>query len=169
MSAKDKKSAIKNTFSYTFEYGEFPLHTDTSFLQLPAKYVILSSFKSIDTSTTIININDFLRDATNEELALIKNSVYLVRTGALTFYTSLMCKANDKFIFRYDPQCMKPMNKAAMEAEELITKFSKVANKTKISWDNPKVLIIDNWQTLHGREALKENKSRTLKRIYIKN
>jgi hypothetical protein len=165
---KTKSIAIKNTFSYNFGLGEFPFHTDTAFWEQPAKYVLLSNGTLSKTATTIITYDQLLKLLTPLEISELKKSIFLVKTPSRNFYTSIINGSFNREYIRYDNNCMKPINKSAILSIGIIQeKLNKISPK-KISWDNSKVLLLDNWRTFHGREFLKEDEIRILKRIYIK-
>lgn len=165
---KYKKDAIKNTFSYKYEYDRFPLHTDTAFWEIPAKYVLLSCDELNNTATTIITYEEIYKHLTTSEILELKKSIFLVKTSTKNFYTSFMNKYLDHTFIRFDSNCMKPINKSANTTLDIIeNKLGKLSLKN-IIWDKPKVFIFDNWKVLHGRECIKSDENRILKRIYIK-
>nr|WP_199001847.1 TauD/TfdA family dioxygenase [Flavobacterium sp. ASV13] len=165
---KHKKDSVKNTFSYNYEFERFPLHTDTAFWEIPAKFVLLSSNELSHTATTIIAYEDIYKSLSISEISEIKKSIFIVKTATKNFYTSFINKYLDDNFIRFDSNCMKPVNKSAKITLEIIEdKLVKIPVRN-ITWDKPKVIIFDNWKVLHGREAVKTDEHRILKRIYIK-
>ena len=63
---------------------------------------------------------------------------------------------------------MKPANKSARNVLSIIDEKLNDISINKVLWNEPKIFIFDNWRILHGRESVKNDKTRTLKRIYIK-
>lgn len=165
LSPKGKTQAIKDTFSYNYEFGEFPFHTDTAFWNTPVRYILMSCTKS-STSTTIIKWQDMLSLCSDAERKILEKAIFLIKTPRYSFYTQLFNRYSSETFFRFDPNCMFPKNNSAKVAEEILKDKIKETHVTKISWDRPKVLIIDNWKALHGRDAI-YNKDRILRRIYI--
>ncbi|MYY47045.1 hypothetical protein EH153_03520 [Elizabethkingia anophelis] len=165
---KNKEEATKNTFSYNFELDKFPFHTDTAFWELPARFVLLSCENKSDTGTTFVTFNDIYKDLTSLEISELRKSIFLIKTTTKNFYTSFLNKHLNQEFIRFDSNCMKPVNKSAKTTLEIIDeKLNKLAIN-KITWDKPKVFVFDNWKILHGRESVKNNENRILKRIYIK-
>lgn len=164
---KMKSEAIKNSFSYNYEYGVFPLHTDTAFWNIPARYVLLSNDKSSNTATTIVHTNEFIKLLSDKELQEIKKSIFVVKTQNANFYTKIINRNAQDFFFRFDLNCMKPVNSSAENIKEIFESKVSLFSMKKICWDDPKILVFDNWKTLHGRDAIGEDKNRKLKRIYI--
>lgn len=165
---KFKKDAVKNTFSYNFEYENFPFHTDTAFWNIPARYVLLSCEGSSKTATTFVTYREIYKTLTHKEFDEMKKSIFLVKTANKNFYSSFINTYENKILIRLDTNCMKPMNNSAKRALELINKKLNNSQINKIEWNKPKVFIFDNWRILHGRESINLGESRILKRIYIK-
>jgi alpha-ketoglutarate-dependent taurine dioxygenase len=168
LTPKNKFEAIKDTLSYNFEYDDFPLHTDTAFWKEPARYVLMSSETNNNTATTILNAKEIISLLSLKEINEIKKSIFLVKTPSYNFYTSLINKHNNQTFFRFDRNCMKPINQSAEFTNEIIEEKINMLNINKIIWDKPKAFILNNWLTIHGRESIKNDKNRILKRIYIK-
>lgn len=165
---KNSNIAIKDTFSYNYEMAEFPFHSDTAFWNLPAKYVLLSCEGLSDTATTFLTFEDIYKTLNPEEVIELNKSIFFVKTPTKKFYSSLInIYANQKFI-RFDTNCMKPVNKSATKILLIIDNKINQLKISKIRWDQPKVFIFDNWRILHGRESVKNDENRILKRIYIK-
>jgi len=68
---------IKKSFSYHFEFGNFPLHTDTAFWHLPAKYLILYSDIRSNAATTLVNFNEITDKAENKLNQLLNDGIFL--------------------------------------------------------------------------------------------
>ena len=82
-------------------------------------------------------------------------------------YSSLYFKYQSQTGFKFDANCMKPINRDARLFHAKITEcFSDLAT-TPITWTGNKAVILDNWNTLHGRRAVSNTeKNRNLFRIY---
>lgn len=165
---KKKTEALKNTLSYNFEYKEFPLHTDTAFWEIPSRYVLLSCENYSSTATTIIKSEELINLLSIKELSEFKNSIFLVKTQNSNFYTSILSIICNIKCFRFDSNCMRPLNNSAKISEEIIKEKIQLIEVTRIIWNNPKILIFDNWSTLHGRDEVVNDEKRIIKRIYIK-
>lgn len=168
LTPKVKTEAKKNTFSYNFEHQKFPLHTDTAFWNLPARFVLMSCEDTSETATTFVTYDEICKILTESELVNLKKSIFLVKTTNKNFYTSLINTYENNTFLRFDRNCMKPINKNAKIALNIIDEKLNELTIHKVLWDKSKIFIFDNWRILHGRESFKNEKTRTLKRIYIK-
>lgn len=164
---KQSDEATKNTLSHRFGLNSFPLHTDTSFWNLPAKYIIMSCPDGCNTSTTLIHWQKIKEHLSDNDLINFEQAIYLVKTPNKTFYTKLIHFHNAQHYFRYDPFIMKPINKHAKNIDKTLNTILKNLNLIKINWIENKTIIIDNWKMLHGRESIKKDLNRKIKRIYI--
>jgi alpha-ketoglutarate-dependent taurine dioxygenase len=70
--------------------------------------------------------------------------------------------------WRYDEHCMVPVNEAATIAHAELPQMLARCEVHEIDWSGNLALIIDNWQTLHGRgEEPPAEQLRILQRIYV--
>lgn len=168
LTPKVKTEAKKNTFSYNFEHQKFPLHTDTAFWNLPARFVLMSCEDISETATTFVTYNEICKILTESELIEMKKAIFTIKTNSKSFYTSLINTYESNVFLRFDKNCMKPANKSARNIVSIIDEKLNDISINKVLWDKPKIFIFDNWRILHGRESVKNDKTRTLKRIYIK-
>lgn len=166
LTPKDKFEAIKNTFSYKHGFEKFPFHTDTAFWNTPARYVLMSS-KNISLTETLIIDLEYINNLNTEEISILEKSIFLVKTNQSNFYCSILSKQNESLILRFDSNIMKAVNSYAKKAIFIIENIINNSKIHRINWDNPKVLIIDNWRTLHARSSVYNKENRILKRIYI--
>ncbi|UXD71072.1 TauD/TfdA family dioxygenase [Sphingobacterium faecium] len=166
---KDKSLAIKKSFSYQFEFKSFPLHTDTAFWHLPARYLILYSDVKSNAATTVINFNTIIYKANSNLDPLLRDGIFLEKTPSTAFYTKLLNRYLNRSFIRFDPNTMYPMNKEAKETCKMITDVINHVTPYRIEWNIPKLVIIDNWHCLHGREEVNTvtDTNRILKRIYL--
>lgn len=166
LSPKEKTESIKNTFSYKYGFEKFPFHTDTAFWNIPARYVLMSC-ENISSTETLILTLESVNKLTTEELCILEKSIFLVKTNQSNFYCSVLSKVNGSQIFRYDPNTMKAINSYAKKAIMVIENIINNSEIHRINWNNPQILIIDNWKTLHARSSIIDKEDRILKRIYI--
>jgi alpha-ketoglutarate-dependent taurine dioxygenase len=52
---------------------------------------------------------------------------------------------------RYDPGCMVPQGSESEASAKLIAHRAKEVGFTAVHWRTGDVLVIDNWNALHGR------------------
>lgn len=165
---KNRDEAKENTFSYNFEYEKFPFHTDTAFWDLPARFVLMSCEGISKAKTTFIGYDEIYKALLPSEISELKKSIFLIKTPTKNFYTSFINTYNSHIFMRLDTNCMKPINKSAKISLNIIDEKLNTLHVNKVDWDKPKVFIFDNWRILHGRESVKNDENRILKRIYIK-
>lgn len=165
LTPKEKTEAIKNTFSHKYGFEKFPFHTDTAFWNIPARYVLMSS-KDIGLTETLVLTLESVSQLNTEEISILDKSIFLVKTNQSNFYCSLISRQNGNQILRYDPNSMKAINSYAKKAIMIIENIVENSQIHRINWNKPKILIIDNWKTLHTRSSIID-KERILKRIYI--
>jgi alpha-ketoglutarate-dependent taurine dioxygenase len=156
---------LKGTLSNSYGFSDFPLHTDTAFWTKPVRYILLSSYKSSSSQTIIASFNSMLEKLSLSDLKSAERAIFRVRTIHSQFYTSLKFMENDIIGFKYDPNCMEPVNFHGKRFVENIKTVN--TETTNVNWSGRKAVLIDNWKVLHGRTAVNPNENRELKRIYI--
>lgn len=164
---KTKVGTVKGTFSNRFGHSEFPFHTDTAFILTPVRYLLFHNVEKSTCDTILISFQRIIDALTTKELENLERAIFLVKTNQISFYTSLLLKANDEIGIRYDQTCMFPSNKSAKFIEPIIQNILSACKPLSINWTGNKTVIIDNWKNLHGRKAIGTDTSRELKRIYI--
>jgi alpha-ketoglutarate-dependent taurine dioxygenase len=81
----------------------------------------------------------------------------------------LTFKRGGEIGYRFDPNIMKPKNDVAKIVHKAILKAMSDLPKIEINWVGNQVAIIDNWQFLHGRNAVgKKEDNRELLRLYVR-
>lgn len=163
LSPKDSNSTTSRSFSFQFGLGEFPLHTDTSYWKIPARYVILYSKEASETHTSILDA-----DCTQEVFLKFKKQKPIfssMRTNGAV-YDMPWIDGSNRYV-KYDPCYMRPANISAAKLVESIEVCHKQLAK-KITWKKNQALIIDNWRCLHGRGNHLKGEPRNLMRIYRK-
>ena len=163
-----RADARKGTLSDTYGTGLFPLHTDTAFWPVPSRYVVLRVRGDIRRHTTVLTFADLLREGTAELYALAERSVWLVRTPSKSFYCSMKFRSRGTTGWRYDRQCMIPVNDAAVKVQELLRPLLLGDRIHYINWTDDLAVVLCNWEVLHGRGPSPpcEN-GRILERVYV--
>lgn len=167
LTPKNENKAIKGTFSYNHGFGEFPLHTDTAFLKLPVRYLLLHLVGESPSSTIIVPFRKVWEYLSKNEKTKLERAIYIVKTNKEKFYTSLLFRKNNIEGFKYDPTCIFPFNKYAKKIEPILQRVFSEIKLLNIKWTGNKTVIFDNWKNLHGRKSVEKNIERKLKRIYI--
>lgn len=155
----NREMATSPSFSRNFGHGIFPLHTDTSFWKVPARYVVSYMTEASSTATVI------LPSLSTRELLLRYrrlNPIFVRTTTTGMNYSPPWFGPDSEFIV-FDSCYMKPVNKAAVQFCEAFDKcFDHSINTI---WHGSKMLIIDNWRAAHGRQKA-DDSSRILHRFY---
>ncbi|CZG21748.1 hypothetical protein SDA22_00280 [Legionella pneumophila serogroup 1] len=164
----DGKNSIKGTLSNIYGFSEFPLHTDTAFWPIPARYVVMGMFNKSNCSTSILNLTDFFSEPNQQALRKAQNSIYLIKTIEGKRYTSFYFKNGSKDGFRFDTNCMIPVNNESKIFHTELIKWLIKQKRSTINWSGNKAIILDNWKILHGRGAIPySERNRKLMRIYV--
>jgi hypothetical protein len=97
--------------------------------------------------TSLLRFRDL--HATEHERALLEAAPFLVRNSRRSFYSTI-CSPLRPFI-RFDEGCMAPQSKEGEASAKLIARRATEVGVTAVHWRIGDVLIIDNWNVLHGR------------------
>lgn len=151
--------ATSPSFSRAYGHGRFPLHTDTSFWKVPARYMV--SYMREASSTATVVLPSFL---TRELLVRYKrlNPIFSRSTTAGVSYSPPWFGSDSEFIV-FDTCYMKPANRAAVEFHEAIE--ARFEDSIDTLWKGSKMLIVDNWRAAHGRQKAGDE-DRILHRFY---
>lgn len=159
--AQKKEDTTKDSLSKRYGLAQFPIHTDCAYLRIPPKYILLRYVGSIKNPTPTIIIDFDFSKLTIDEHDFLFSSVWYVKSADGGFYSTI-CKEG---LIRYDTEVMRSVNSINNKMETILKKME---TKT-IEWTNNKVVIINNWTTLHFRPKVTEteNHKRILQRINI--
>ena len=163
LSPSDKQNATSRSFSYYYEHGQFPMHSDTAFWQAPARYVILKAQVASPTPTLLLPFPELQKII---QSARIETAIFSIRTTSGSHYGRAQF-AKDTFGIRFDSCYMKSANR---DAKALVDILSFPPNKLveRFEWRGTNALVIDNWRCLHARGSVAKGDSvRTLARIYV--
>jgi hypothetical protein len=148
---KSREKARRGTLSETHDVGPFPLHTDTAFWPVPSRFLVLRAHGDIRRCTTVLSFADLFREAASEECDLAERSVWLVHASSRKFYCSMKFRARNVIGWRYDEQCMNPVNEAACKTKEMLGPRLTHSGIECIHWTDDLALVLSNWKVLHGR------------------
>ena len=154
--------------SAIYGFGSFPLHTDTAFWALPARYVLLRAYGDTRRPTTVKAFSELLRRCDPGIKASARNSVWLVRGGNKAFYCSSRFRSGGVAGWRYDLDLMSPANSAATEVDRALRPLATTEGDF-IKWSSNLAAVICNWTCLHGRgvQPLDEG-VRIIQRLYVR-
>lgn len=153
------------SLSRRYGTGAFPLHTDTAHWPTPARYILVGCLHPGRKSraTLLIRFQSLPFDL--REDVLLRSGVFLVRNGSASFYSNILSDARP--YVRFDPGCMSPATKDGHEANRILQKRIAENCPTRIVWTQGKLVILDNWKLLHGRESAEEDEDRVLLRVLV--
>ena len=151
------------SFSYRHGYGQFPMHTDTAFWPIPARFILLTSATESEVPTLLLPT-----DALASVLSELKpeRAIFALNTASGFVYQGFNLDGRPGTA-RLDQCYMQPVNSSA---HELINRLSFPAKEliAEHRWTGKNVLIIDNWRCLHGRaEVTRPQERRSLTRFYV--
>ncbi|WP_210526406.1 TauD/TfdA family dioxygenase [Pantoea ananatis] len=167
--ANDGSNARTGSFSHNFGFQSFPLHTDTAFWDIPARFLLMWSPKASAVPTTFIPWTRLLDFIPESKIRVINDAIFTVHTYESVKYCSLKFKFDGRQGFRFDPNIMKPANKHAIEFCKIYNDFFQSEDLNEFSWLGCSALILDNWHVLHGRgHVATPNENRKIFRVYVR-
>lgn len=165
-----RNDARPRTLSANYGQASFPLHTDTAFWPLPAKFRVMRVEGDLRRTTTICPIDALIRDAGSDLKKLIETSVWIVKENRSSFYRKMKLRIRSESLgIRYDRQCMIPANDQAKQLDKFFENHASSSVVGQIEWSADTAVVISNWRTLHGRGSQPIDEARrTLQRIYVR-
>ncbi len=165
ISPQSEGSAPVSSLSHAYGLGALPLHTDTAHWTVPCRYIILACVEvgSVRTPTLLVDSRD--ASFSKDECLLLRSSIFLIKNGGRSFYTSLIDSRRD--FIRIDPGCMEPISESSVTAMRLYDIERQRRRFITWDWHEGDVLVIDNWRVLHGRgNNVPSDQRRKLLRVY---
>lgn len=102
----------------------------------------------------------------DDERQLLSYATFRVENGRRSFFASILGR-NQEF-FRFDPACMKTTDRNSQMAQQTISNAIEKSDHLEVEWKTNKVLVIDNWRSLHSRSSPRHtDDQRLLKRILV--
>jgi len=86
LTVKPAAEARAGTLSATFGAKSFPLHTDTAFWSIPARYLVMRVHGDYRRSTTVLSFKRMFRDLRFDISDDVRRSVWVVRTPLASRY-----------------------------------------------------------------------------------
>lgn len=157
--------AIPGSFSHKFGKGEFPLHTDTAFWPVPARYLVFRAIGDTRRKTLIAPVAQVIPRGLAQK---VRASVWIIRCRR-PFYCSMQFQQLGEVGFRYDPMIMQPANLSAMSVGCSFSSALAQFPSIPVDWTIAGTVIIDNWRVLHGRGPAPCGEGpRVLERVYVR-
>jgi hypothetical protein len=145
----EQARANAKSLSVVHGLGSFPMHTDGAHRLQPPRFVVLvcASPGKSPVPTTLIRFRDLQVSAS--EQAGLEAAPFLVRNGRRSFYSTIYSRCRP--FIRYDAGCMMPQGSESEAGLKLIAQRANEVGFTPVHWRTGDVLVIDNWNVLHGR------------------
>jgi hypothetical protein len=115
----DSVHARPQTLSAAFGVNRFPLHTDTAFWVIPARFLIMRANGDVRRQTTLLRFRDLIAAGLLDP-QIIKRSVWNVKTPSTSRYSLMRFRCGNTQGWRFDSQCMFPANDMAKVATQLM-------------------------------------------------
>lgn len=144
-------NAPPRSLSIVHGTGAFPLHTDGAHLSDPPRFILLACLEPgiAPAPTTLFRFADIgLDDCERSEC---EHSTFLFRNGCRSFYSSITDRSRP--FVRFDSGCMVPTDAASEATLKCISNRVGSLSPYHFEWHCGDILLIDNWQALHGRGA----------------
>lgn len=160
---KDCGSATSRSFSYRFGLDRFPMHSDTAYWPLPARYIVLRASAATPTDTLLLPRPQLTQ-------LMISNhahrAIFSIRTTTGGYYGRAYSGLSASAI-RFDPCYMRSANCAARTLSQALS-FPSPEDIHTFSWTGCNALVIDNWACLHGRASVVSGDTgRIISRLYV--
>ena len=99
----------------------------------------------------------------------LEHDVWLVEGGRGRFLTSILSQpiSDSSDTLRFDEGCMRPADRTFGASRAVLARVCAQRSRG-ILWEPDRTLLIDNWRTLHAREATVANDTeRVLERVMV--
>lgn len=155
------------SLSRRYGTGAFPLHTDTAHWLTPARYILVGCLHPGRQRRATLLIQFQSLQFNPQEEVLLRSGVFLVRNGRASCYSTIL--SDERPYVRFDPGCMFPATADGHKANRILQERIVASRPTRIDWTQGKLVILDNWRLLHGRESAREDEGRVLLRVLVNN
>lgn len=163
LAPRNSDAARRNTLSFKHGTAPFPLHTEAAYWSAPPRYLLLLCVNPGrgNRPTLLLRPFDYLDSGTRD---LLSDEPWVVTKIRHPFICSII--DNRLEMFRYDPECMRPYIRKSESVEVLGRLIG--AEQQNVHWVRDRLLVIDNWQMMHGRGAAQANDpDRVLRRVLV--
>jgi hypothetical protein len=168
LSIESKETGKKHTFTSTFGKGSFPLHTDTAFWKCPARFLVLRVMGDLRRPTTVMPFEKLFDSFGASIRRAAYRSVWRIRVNRTSYYDAMTLRAGNTEIWKFDPQCMYPANKHALDFLMAYRTAVTSGMYEEIHWSSNEAVILANWFSMHGRGNQPFGETlRLLQRIYV--
>jgi hypothetical protein len=160
--------AKKGTLSGCFGETMFPLHTDTAFWRIPAKYLVMRVRGDMRRQTIFLPFENRIGHSEAEISKWIMTSLWYRRTSGTQVCCHMKFRIRNQVGYRFDMQTMVPVNSSALSFVKYIERICMGSEIQAINWSPGMAAVIPNWHVLHGRGSGPADESeRIMERIYV--
>jgi hypothetical protein len=164
------EEARPNSMSAQYGLQALPFHTDAAYFRMPPRLIFLRLAEGASSSadTLLLNLNEI--GLSGRQLSNLRRDIWVVRTGPIAFYAPVLgSTAAGAWRFRFDLCCMKPALPGASNSRIVLENAFETAKPIAVRWYPERVVVIDNWTTVHARTAVGSNDHRTraLERVLV--
>jgi hypothetical protein len=145
--------------------GPLPLHAELSHRPVPCRYVVLGCLDPGQPASATTTLEWRTLGFSSDEMAQLKGAPLLVRNGRRSFYATAL--PSDGRFLRYDAECVEAVDARGRAVLEIIRARLSLVAPASHHLRRGDILVIDNWRTLHGREAVPEKSGRRLTRRLV--
>ena len=160
-----RSDAYSRSQSAAYGLEAIPLHAELSHRLTPCRYVVLGCIDPGRSCVATTTLEWRMLGLTPNEVALLKSAPLLIRNGRKSFYSTAVPR--DERFLRYDSQCVEAVDARGHAALETIRVRLSSVRPVAHPLQRGDILVIDNWRTLHGREAVPEQSGRRLVRRLV--
>ena len=154
-----------SSYSGNFGTAAFPLHTDMAHWHVPPRFILLRCVTpSPSVSTLVVPSRHVTADMPKN---LLRSAFFRARrpldgrVGILRLWTEAS--------FRWDQTFIEPLNGAGRVLRAAVMERIHSIAPRELTMDEPgKCILIDNWQSIHGRSAVPPSAmARVVERVYL--
>lgn len=160
-----RSDAHPRSQSAAYGLDAIPLHTELSHRLAPCRYLVLGCIDPGRSCSATTTLDWRMLGLSPNEMALLKSAPLLIRNGRKSFYSTAIPR--DERFLRYDSQCVEGVDARGHAALETIRVRLSSVPPVAHPLQRGDILVIDNWRTLHGREAVPEQSGRRLVRRLV--
>lgn len=142
--------AKRHSLSRRFSLGEFPLHVDTAHWPTPCRFLVLACVNPGSAERATLLLNPKRLPLGEKEFGLLYGTPLRVTNGRASFFSTILSKSRP--FIRLDPGCMTAVTPDGVAAIHVLSRDNWYDYLELIHWEEGKVVIIDNWRVLHGRD-----------------
>jgi len=171
LTPRNESDAERFGYSKSFGLGRFPMHTDLAHWLRPPRYLMLRCITGSEDVETVLLPVSAIKSKVNKNT--LSKAVFRPRqpgkSGTL-LPLRLEFASSSATGFRWDSIFLLAMNQAAHQVSNSIRVLQLDDTLTvTVTLTHPgDTLIIDNWQTLHGRAAVESaDLDRHIERVYL--